>query len=247
MPLLNAIGNTIPSLRGGCPPFPEVPGLAGWWEANDPATIGLNGPNVATLADKSPAGADFAQATAAFQPAWVGTGFPKHIDFSGPEPEFMELASAIDLGADALIVMALRPTSFSGNQLVERVLDNTNRATAVTTKEVTVRRSDLEFINWAYSDIGVAWHIFSITQTSDPGGDILELFINGISQGTRIAASTLGVGGISYKRLGTAPVDTPSNYDGQFGALTLADGLAAHAARQDLERYFACQFGFALP
>lgn len=50
-----------------------LPGLIGWWDANDSASITLNGSNVSEWRDKSGNGFHVTQGTAADQPAYVAS------------------------------------------------------------------------------------------------------------------------------------------------------------------------------
>jgi hypothetical protein len=72
----------------------QLPALALWLDAADTSTITLNGSNVSQWNDKSGNGRNFAQATAASQPAYLATGFNGRPTLQTDGADFLELGSS---------------------------------------------------------------------------------------------------------------------------------------------------------
>lgn len=73
----------------------QLPSLVLWLDAEDSASITLNGSTVAQWSDKSGGNRHFTQVTAAFQPTYLPSGFNNRPAIENVSDDFLELSSSI--------------------------------------------------------------------------------------------------------------------------------------------------------
>ena len=73
----------------------QLPSLVLWLDAEDSASITLNGSTVSQWSDKSGGERHFTQVTAAFQPAYLPSGFNSRPAIENVSDDFLELSSSI--------------------------------------------------------------------------------------------------------------------------------------------------------
>lgn len=230
--------------------------LALWLDAEDTATVTLNGSNVSQWDDKSGNGRNVSQATASSQPAYQATGFAGKpgIYFNGTATHLFNTSPFMYAAGSVSVFSAMRPAPTAINQffLAEGYSASTSPIYAPIVNRSTFDLNDQ-----------------SVYYRTDSGGGTsgVLLFDNGMAEanrivgltdsGTQFIAYNNGTTGssVTYSRTATTlnrfaiggllratfALAMPSN----AGEIVVATGVLSTTDRQKLEGYLAWKWGLA--
>jgi hypothetical protein len=238
--------------------------LALWLDAEDAASITLNGSTVSQWADKSGNARNFSQATVSSQPTYDATvlsGKPA-LTFDGTS-KFMSAGDTLDLRTNDITIMSV--VKFANSTQSGVVLSKTRYAAgagryalyrSLTSGMLGVGTQYATFFATrdAISSGAIAQSLYSSTNTKLFGGE-LDRFVSGYARiwedGINTASAAYDVDAFNLNNsdelwigayqnyLGTSPPTGGSYMNGQIAEIVVAQSALSTADRQNLEGYLA--------
>jgi hypothetical protein len=244
------------------------PSLALWFDAADTSTITLNGSNVSQWNDKSGNARNFAQATAASQPAYLPTGYNGRPTLQTDGADFLE-RGASGLGRNvsgltcALVGLHASGAAFSGITGSTEFFISSNVSTAtrfaLVASTVTIspsgrygiagRRSDGDTFAGAASSTDAAANrgnpFIRIGQRAYSAG-VANHWTNGSQDVTNATIGTQGAGDTSAtdatRSLIFQGIDAMPN-GSQISEIVFTHSIMSNEDRQNVEGYLAWKWG----
>ena len=240
--------------------------LALWLDAEDTASITLNGSNVAQWDDKSGNGRNFSQGTAASQPTYNATalsGKPALV-FNGSST-FMSAGDTLDIRTNNITMMAVaqyatsnqsgvliaksRFAAGTGRYFLSRTLSPINFGTGTQYATMSIHGSAVA--NAQSLDASTAAGLFGGEWNRAVGTGYTRVWRNGIATATTAYAGDtadfdstdqLWIG--AYQNgTGTAPPTAGSYLNGQMSEVVVTLSTLSTANRQNIEGYLAWKWG----
>ena len=225
----------------------DLPGLAIWLDADDPATITLNGSNVASWTDKSANGFVFAQSVTAQQPPLVNAAINNKpaLSFAGGDGQGLISSGNVDTGVGAgpfYVVVIAQPANIG----VDPYNTICGWATWDWGWEVTAGAWDVWGLPTVLTFNTPAVEAPTLAELYRDPADIVSAVFNGVVDsvsGARPdpwATSTANIGAAAQPAI-------RDSWNGYIAELVIGAGELTTQQRMDLRNYLATKWGITLP